>query len=476
MSTKEPLDPYQDPDRTVLVPMPGGKRPAAAAPTKGTPFVAAPPPFPSAAVDSRSNFGSNVAPPSTLNPRPQGTNAPAMGGGAASVKLHGDGLNPLVAAANPLLDLVLPLRHMVSYPQVENLRLQLVAAIKAFEAQAKSALVEHEAIAAARYSLCTFLDETISSTPWGGGGVWASRSLLVTFHNEAFGGEKFFLILQKLCQDPRANIQTLELMYLCIALGLEGRYRVIEGGRSQLEILRERLQQLIQKERGTAEPELSVHWMGAIGKGESLWRMIPVWVIASIAAVFLLLLQLLLSYRLSHISDPVFENIHKIKVDVSAPIAVQPLASPVKAPVRVAGFLAPEIEKGLVSVTETADRSIVTLRGDGVFASGSAEITRDFIPLLERIGDALKPVPGKVIVVGHTDNVKGFSIKFPSNWDLSKGRAASVRAILSERAGPIDRYSVEGRGDTEPVVANDSPANRARNRRVDIVVLTPASQ
>jgi type VI secretion system protein ImpK len=265
-------------------------------------------------------------------------------------------------------------------------------------------------------------------------------------------------------------------MYLCIALGLEGRYRVIEGGRSQLEILRERLQQLIQKERGTAEPELSVHWMGASGKGESLWRMIPVWVIAAIAAVILILLQLLLSYRLSSISDPVFENIHKIKVDVPLPIAAPPLATPVKAPVRVAGFLAPEIERGLVSVIETTDRSVVTLRGDGVFASGSAEINRDFIPLLERIGDALKPVPGKVIVVGHTDNVKGFSIKFPSNWDLSKGRAASVRAILSERAGPLDRYSVEGRGDAEPVVANDSAVNRARNRRVDIVVLTPATQ
>ena len=331
MSTKDPLDPYQDPDRTVLVPMPGGKRPTANVPTEAAPPVAAPPPFASPAIDTHSNPGSNTAPPSTSNQRPQSANATATGGGAASVKLHGDGLNPLVAAANPLLDLVLPLRHMVSYPQVENLRLQLVAAIKTFEAQAKAALVEHEAIAAARYSLCTFLDETISSTPWGGGGVWASRSLLVTFHNEAFGGEKFFLILQKLCQDPRANIQTLELMYLCIALGLEGRYRVIEGGRSQLEILRERLQQLIQKERGTAEPELSVHWMGASGKGESLWRMIPVWVIASIAAVFLLLLQLLLSYRLSHISDPVFENIHKIKVDVPAPIAVQPVALPAKA-------------------------------------------------------------------------------------------------------------------------------------------------
>jgi type VI secretion system protein ImpK len=94
---------------------------------------------------------------------------------------------------------------------------------------------------------------------------------------------------------------------------------------------------------------------------------------------------------------------------------------------------------------------------------------------LQRIGDALKTVPGKVIVVGHTDNIKpGLSARFPSNFDLSKGRAGSVRELLAERAGPLDRYTVEGRGDSEPLVANDSIANRARNRRVDIIVLTPA--
>ena len=165
MSTKEPLDPYQDPDRTVLVPMPGGKRPAAPAPTptEAAAPVASPPP--SVASDNQFNAILSAA----SNARPQSASAPAMGGGggAASVKLHGDGLNPLVAAANPLLDLVLPLRHMVSYPQVENLRLQLVAAIKTFETQAKAALVEHEAIAAARYSLCTFFRRNYLVHPWG---------------------------------------------------------------------------------------------------------------------------------------------------------------------------------------------------------------------------------------------------------------------------------------------------------------------
>jgi type VI secretion system protein ImpK len=427
-----------DPDRTMLVPAPGGRR----TPPASTPAA----------------------------PEPQ---RPAAGG--APVLLHGEGLNPLVRAANPLLDLVTPLRAMASHPDVENLRLQLVQAVKSFEADARAALVEHEQIAAARYSLCTLLDETISSTPWGGGGVWASRSLLVAFHNEAFGGEKFFLVLQKLSQHPKVNLHALELMYLCLALGLEGRYRVIDSGRSQLDALRERLQQLIAQQRPPVEAELSPHWQGAGGKGEPLWRMVPVWIVAASAAVLLVLLQLFLGHRLGNASDPVFASLLSIRT-AQAPAQAQAAGPPPPVPARVAGFLAPEIEHGLVSVLETADRSVITLRGDGVFAPGSGEVSGAWLPLLARIGEALKSVPGKVIVVGHTDNTRpGLSARFPSNYELSKARAAAVRDLLAERAGPPGRYSVEGRGDSTPLAANDSAANRARNRRVEITLLTPAA-
>jgi type VI secretion system protein ImpK len=428
----------QDPDRTMLVPTPGGRR----------------------------------TPPASTPATPE---RPRQAGGGAPVELHGEGLNPLVRAANPLLDLVMPLRAMASHPDVESLRLQLVQAVKAFEADARAAHVEHDQIAAARYSLCTLLDETISSTPWGGGGVWASRSLLVAFHNEAFGGEKFFLVLQKLSQDPKAKLHALELMYLCLALGLEGRYRVIDNGRSQLDALRERLQQLIAQQRPPVESELSPHWQGAGGKGEALWRMVPVWIVAASAAVLLVVLQLFLGHRLGAQSDPVFASLLSMKT-AQLPTATQTSqqAPPVQA--RVAGFLAPEIAHGLVSVFETADRSVITLRGDGVFGSGSGEVSSAYLPLLARIGIALKSVPGKVVVVGHTDNTRpGLSARFPSNYELSTARAAAVRDLLAERAGPPGRYSVEGRGDSTPLAPNDSAANRARNRRVEITLLTPAA-
>jgi type VI secretion system protein ImpK len=440
-----------DSDRTILVPTPGRRRGAAAPGVPAGSEAGAPAPDPAQVPAQAPAYERTFAP--------------------VADNAHTSGVNALVAAANPLLDLVVPLRVMASHPNVEQLRQQLVAAIKKFELDARTAMIDFETVAAARYALCTFLDETISSTPWGAGGVWSSRSLLVAFHNEAFGGEKFFLILQRLCQSPRANLQALELFYVCLALGLEGRYRVIEGGRGQLDVLRERLQQLIQKERGQYEPELSPHWKGAENTGAGLRRLVPLWIIAGAAALVLLAVHLAFSFSLNRKSDPVYAALYRIAL--AAPSAPAPAPAPASAPVRVAKFLAPDVERGLVSVTETADRSTVVLHGDGVFASGRAEIADAFEPLIQRIGDALKTVPGKVLVVGHTDDVPSASAQFPSNWALSKARAASVVELLARRAGPPARYAVEGRGETEPLVPNTSAANRARNRRVVIILLTP---
>lgn len=437
--------PMQDPDRTMLIPTPGGRRTASAQ--------------------------SAAQPPAGAAPEP-----PRIPAGAP-FELHGDGLNPLVRAANPLLDLVMPLRRMAAHPDVEGLRMQLVGAVKGFEAAAKAAHVEHDQIAAARYALCTLLDETISATPWGGGGAWASRSLLVAFHNEAFGGEKFFLILQKLSQAPKANVDALELMYLCLALGLEGRYRVIDNGRSQLDALRERLQALIAQQRAPVEAELSPHWKGAGGQGEALWRMVPVWIMAAFGAVLLIVLQLFLGHRLGAASDPVFASLMSLKT-APAPAAAPPApaAPAAPAPPRLAGFLAREIAQHLVAVVDSADRSVVTLRGDGVFASGSGDVSGAYLGLIERIGAALKTVPGNVIVAGYTDNTRpGLSARFPSNFELSKARAMAVRDLLAAQAGPAARYKVEGHGEADPLATNDTAAGRARNRRVEIVLLTPAA-
>ncbi|MGE7990116.1 type IVB secretion system protein IcmH/DotU [Pseudomonas sp. NPDC089554] len=384
--------------------------------------------------------------------------------------VRGEGLNPLVRAANPLLDLVVPLRSLTQAPDMQALRERLVQAIQQFEAQARASRVDPQTLAAARYALCTLIDETISSTPWGAG-VWNSRSLLVTFHNEAWGGEKYFMILQRLSLDARTHLDVLELMYLCLALGLEGRYRVLERGFDQLAVLRERLLEMIRQQRGEREQDLSPHWRGEASAPASMLRGVPLWVVAALAAVLLALLQLTGNWLLNRTSDPVFAQMGEVRL--ASPLKVASPAGP--PPVRVSGFLAEEIAQGLVSVRETADRSVITLRGDGVFASGSAEVSSNFQGLMARIGEALATVPGEVLVVGHTDNQRPSpTARLSSNFDLSKARANSVARLLGERAGPAARYRSEGRGESEPLVANDSAANRARNRRVDITVLVPA--
>ena len=438
-SNPEGQDPPQDPDKTMLVPTPGGRRAAAAA-------SAAPP----APAYNPGHAGASAAPLATL---------------------PGSGVNPLVRAANGLLDLVVPLRMTAQPPDQQQLREKLATAIKAFENQARAAGIAVDTIAAARYVLCVLLDETISSTAWGSG-VWGSRSLLVAFHNEASGGEKVFLILQKLSQNVAANIDLLELMYLCLSLGLEGRYRVIDQGQAQLATLRERLLKMIQDQRGPRETDLSPNWRGEASRLVSPLSGVPVWVMAAAACALLLVLQLVGSTVLNRASDPVYAGLSKIRVAVPAPTVTPAAAAP--APAKFATFLAPEVAQGLVSVKETAERSVITVRGDGMFGSGSAEVQNKVAPLLARIGDALKTERGKIIVIGHTDDTKpGLSARFPSNFDLSKARAAGVMVELANRAVTSARFSAEGRGDTEPMVPNVSPLNRARNRRVDIVVLAP---
>lgn len=437
MSTQDPLQAAPDPDATMLVLNPGGRRsPAQAAGAASAP----------ATVASEPAVPVHAVPP-------------------------GSGLNPLVRAANPLLDLVVPLRHTAQPPDLNGLRERLAQAIRNFENEARDAGVPMESIAAARYALCTLIDETISATAWGSG-VWGGRSLLVAFHNEASGGEKFFLVLQRLSQDPARHLDLLELMYLCLALGLEGRFRLAEGGQAQLATLRERLLQLIRQHRGPVETELSPHWRSDAAPVASPLRRTPVWVLAAVALVLLLAAQLIASSSLNRASDPVFAKLSALRQGTAQPAAPAVPAGPS----RVAGFLAPEVAQGLVTVAETAGRTTITLRGEGMFGPGSAEVDPRMAGLLGRIGDALASLPGKVIVVGHTDNTRpGLSARFPSNYDLSKARAESVMTALAQRAGPPSRYSAEARGDAEPLVPNDSPAARARNRRVDVVVLAPAN-
>jgi type VI secretion system protein ImpK len=295
--------------------------------------------------------------------------------------------------------------------------------------------------------------------------VWGKQSLLVMFHNETWGGEKVFQLMAKLAENPGANRDLLELLFVVLALGFEGRYRVLDNGRAQLELLRERLLVMLRNQRGEYERELSPHWRGIEAK-RNVMSLLPMWVVIAVAGLLAIGLYLGLSMSLNAKSDPVFAEIQALRAKALAPAPKVVAAAPKP---RMAGFLEPEIKEGLVAVGDFGDRSIITIKGDGFFDPGSATVADKVLPLLVRIGEALNSVQGAVLITGHTDNQPIRSARFPSNWHLSQERALAVQQLLARSVKP-ERMKSEGRAESEPVAENSTAAGRAKNRRVEITL------
>jgi type VI secretion system protein ImpK len=383
------------------------------------------------------------------------------------------GLNPLLAAANPLLSIVPQLRTSAEHPNPTALRERLAQGVRQFESRMRAAGVSTEKIVAARYALCTLIDETAASTPWGASGAWAQGGLLALFHGETGGGERFFQLLAKLAENPEANLALLELMYVCLQLGFEGRYRVVDGGQRQLEAIRQRLLAIIRKQRGARERDLSPSWRGVSATAQPRLGWLPLWVVGAVAA--LILVGIFLGFRLSlgGASAALAGDIARLRVAARVAPAPAAVVKPASEP-RLAPFFVAEVERGLVAVEERADRSIVTLVDDGLFKPGEASVGANHQRLLSRIGEVLATVPGQVDVTGHTDNAPIRTLRFPSNWDLARARAEAVTRLLGGHVPP-GRLRAQGRGDSEPVADNATPQGRARNRRVEITLYVPAS-
>jgi type VI secretion system protein ImpK len=377
------------------------------------------------------------------------------------------GLNPLLALANRLMVMVPQLRQTRQVADPAALRASLAQGIRDFATAAQQRGIAPERIMAARYVLCTMIDEAAADTPWGGAGLWGRQSLLAEFHSESFGGEKVFQLMARLAERPEVNLDLLELIYAALALGFEGRYRVIDGGRAQLEAIRAKLAQIIGQQRGAYPPALASNWKGQPVAERRALSWLPLAVSGCAALLALVGVYAALAWSLANRADPVYGEIQRLRL----PAPLVPVAQVAPQP-RLAVFLQPDIRAGLVAVRDEVDRSVITVRGDGLFAPASANLVAEREELIRRIADALVRVGGEVVVTGHTDNTPMRSLRYPSNWHLSEERARTVQAQIVAAGLPIERVRAEGRADGEPLVPNDSAANRALNRRVEIVLLS----
>ena len=301
----------QNGDRTVIRPMPGGGQRAS------SPKPAVHPAQIPAAVN---------APPAPISPPP----SPVVASPSPSLQTHARPTVPLgdqplsdivpLAGQNPLLDasvasliLIQKLRSSMEHGDVEGLHRQVVKQVSEFEARANAAEISGEVVNAARYCLCTALDEAVLSTPWGSNSVWREQSLLVTFHKETWGGEKVFQILENVAQDPQRNLYLLEFLYVIICLGFEGKYRVMERGEARLEELRMTLFERLRPFRGEFERELSPNWRGIGGGRRAAARSVPLWVVGALAGAVIVTSYTAMRFVLEDSADPVYEKLQIIE-------------------------------------------------------------------------------------------------------------------------------------------------------------------
>lgn len=219
------------------------------------------------------------------------------------------GLNPLVNTATTLLAVATKLRTTAHHANVPELHRKLTEELKDFELRARNQGCADDAVVTARYLLCTLVDEIVLNTPWGANSGWSQHSLLSLFHHETFGGEKCFSILARLLESPGRNLDLLELFYLCLSLGFEGKYRLAPRGHEQLEQVRDNLYQTLENQRPFPEQDLSPHWQTDTVKPKYRFDFIPLWVIAAGFGAILLLSYSGLRWWLHETTQPVATEI-----------------------------------------------------------------------------------------------------------------------------------------------------------------------
>ena len=468
-------NPFSEPedDRTIIRPKPGVRVSDAAKPT------------PAPADDADRTI---------IRPRPGGARAPVApaapvrpataGPAPEAPPIYTIGGDSLAAAAEPLILLLARLWNAPAKPFSGGLRESTIHALRQFEQQARAALVPNDHLRAAHYALCASLDDVVLNTPWGNAAGWDAGTLAASFHQEANSGDRFFEQLGQFCRTPDTGLPVIELMYVCLSLGFIGPYRRAPDGPATVEQIRTRTHAIIVKQLPAAGG-LSADWHGVAAPYVPGQTPFPLWVIASAALALVSGLFIGCMLLLNAASDAVYARMlhaappampHIIRAAVVRPPPPPPPPPDPTVIDRLRDALKADLAASLVGLHGSDTTAILQLPAAHLFAAGSAILLPAAKPLLERLGAALKAelaradAAAKLSIYGYTDNQPMRSVKFPSNFKLSASRADAVRALLQHSLGKTPPIATEGRADADPVADNATPAGRAQNNRIEIML------
>jgi type VI secretion system protein ImpK len=499
-----PGNPFGRGERTIIRPNPGGRAPAPSprpAPSTPTPTPSAPastPQAPSSPSPAPSGPASAAVPTPAARPPPDAAASTAHAAedwikGTAppppspqSLEGYGPVLrvdelvapnaNPIMRAAGPLLQLLGRLRVALLRASFAGLMEQVAEAIKFFEKDIRSAGIPEQQATNAKYILCATADDIVQHIPAEERHVWAQYSMLSRFFGERIGGVRFFDLLNNAKLDPTINYPLLELQHACLALGFQGVYRTQNGGAMALQQVQRELYETLRRIRPKVAKDLSPHWRGQdLGLGATRTR-VPVWAIGAFAAALLFGVFVTLRLLLGGSADAAVQataTLHPedqiaLKRKVYVPPPPPPPPPP---PTSQISRLREELQNGECNVVDqTANQIVIRLCDQVTFDPGQAIIKDQFKPIAAKLAAILDKEPGRIRIVGHTDNTPMKTVRFPSNWHLSLERAKAVAALIKQNLTDPSRIDVEGKGSDTPIASNTAPEGRAKNRRVEVMI------
>ncbi|MEL1266371.1 type IVB secretion system protein IcmH/DotU [Pseudoxanthomonas putridarboris] len=227
-------------------------------------------------------------------------------------QLRGHSYNALVDAATPLLGLSIRIRRMDNDAEVQALYDRVHNQIAAIGEEVRSLGYDNGVLMAYRYCLCSFLDEAVMGTPWGSQSVWAERSLLSAYHNETWGGEKFFTIMSRMLMEPEQYKDMLEFIYICLCLGFKGKYQVQHNGNEELQRIIEKLHRVLRQMRGDAPEQLGEASTNVAPSNYRYDRRLPWWTPWAVGAGVLAAAYFVYAFRLSLVTSEVLQALDKI--------------------------------------------------------------------------------------------------------------------------------------------------------------------
>jgi type VI secretion system protein ImpK len=372
-----------------------------------------------------------------------------------------------------LLHLLAHLRNTATAPDPGDIRERTWRELRAFERRARELGVNPVQVRLAHYALCAALDDVVLNMPWGTQGRWHDEPLAKSLHQDDNAGAGFFEQLRMLRESLPESLPVIELMFVCLSLGMMGPYRALADGRAQVERARHHVFELIEKTAPPAPATLAPDATGVDAHFEPARGGVPLWVGASAAVTLIAGLYVWWLTGLNSASDAVYQA--ALAAPPSAmPALVRPPATPPPPPPPAPAIPGPA-ERLRAALADLPDIEviggasvIVRVPAHLLFPQPNATIGPG--PLPERLAQALKTESGSIRVLGYTDSQPERSVAFPSNFALSTARAKAVRTVLARTVPEPNRIVAEGRADADPVAPNSSADGREKNRRIDIVL------